>query len=406
MLITNGRSRAINGYAMKDYSGIGRWPAVVVAFLVAAIPGLAGGVELDTLYSVTVPMDAVGDSRERAYEEALAQVLVRITGQPGARQDRDLLGLFPEPSRYVLQYARGENDTLIVTLDGDAVSALVERGGYPVWQADRPLTLAWVAVEYAPGNREIIAAAGPEGYRFGEDERAVAIRDAILDAAERRGVPVVFPEFDAIDQSAVTARDVWGGFDEVLLAASRRYDARSVLVGRMTAGAPFDGRWTHLYGSQRLNWSGGGSQVIDQLADSLVRQFAVTGGGRSETIELIVDGFESIDDYGRFTRTLTELAAVEQLRVDAVAGREVRFLVQARVGRERLVDALEFTGLVERKSAGSDLAGAPGRLNYRLRGSLPSERGTGGAFGGRSNNRPTPIDADGQPVPPAGNRER
>ena len=46
-------------------------------------------------------------------------------------ESEDIQGLFPQPARYVLQYRRGENDSLVVSLDGAAIEPQVTWGTSP-----------------------------------------------------------------------------------------------------------------------------------------------------------------------------------------------------------------------------------------------------------------------------------
>ena len=224
---------------MMDSSGSGRLALAALAAALLFVVPHADAVEVEGLYTVDVALEAGAGGRERAYEDALAEVLVRITGRESARTDEDMLGLFPTPARYVMQYARGDQDRLIVTLDGDAISQLLRRAGHPVWENDRPLTLLWLAVEWAPGDRELVGAAEPGRRVFGrQEERRAQVREQIANAAARRGLPVLLPQLDAEDRNAVTVRDVWGGFDQALLAASRRYETASVLVGKIRSDNP------------------------------------------------------------------------------------------------------------------------------------------------------------------------
>lgn len=367
---------------MKEVPERGRLAAFACLLLpvLLAVSTAAEAVEMEGLYSVEVDMESVSNSRERAYEEALAEVLVRVTGSQSARSNPELMDLFPDPSRYVLQFARAEDDVLIVTMDGEAIAELLQRAGYSAWSSDRPLTLVWLAVEWAPGERELIEAADPDGLAFGEADRAVVLRRRIERAAARRGIPIRFPRLDAEDRAAVSASDVWGGFDEALLRASRRYGSASILVGRVRAANPEQSRWNYYYGSQRLAWNGAGDVVIDQLADALAEQFAVSGSARPESILLTVSGVDSVTAFGEISRLINGISAVRTARIDTVAGDEIRYRVEVRGGRESLAAGLDFSGLLDRADAVvvgdySSATRTGEQLRYRYRGSGPDTLG-------------------------------
>ena len=337
---------------MMDSSGSGRLALAALAAALLFVVPQADAVEVEGLYTVDVALEAGAGGRERAYEDALAEVLVRITGQESARTDEDMLGLFPTPARYVMQYARGDQDRLIVTLDGDAISQLLRRAGHPVWENDRPLTLLWLAVEWAPGERELVGAAEPGRRVFGrQEERRAQVREQIANAAARRGLPVLLPQLDAEDRNAVTVRDVWGGFDQALLAASRRYETASVLVGKIRSDNPTRNQWTYYFGNRELSWTGPADRVIGQLADALAEQFAVSGADRPELLSLTISGIDTVQAFGEISRLLAGISIVERARIDRVAGPEIRYRVEVRGGAERLANALAFSGMLERQSA-------------------------------------------------------
>ncbi len=336
---------------MMESSGFVRLTLAALAAASLFLAANANAVDVEGLYTVDVALETGAGGRDQAYQEALAEVLVRITGRESARSDADMLGLFPTPARYVMQYARGAQDRLIVTLDGDAIGELLRRAGHPVWESDRPLTLVWLAVEWAPGDRELIGAAEPGRRAFGQqEERREQVRAQVVDAAARRGIPVQLPALDGEDRDAVTVRDVWGGFDQALLAASRRYQTASVLIGKIRSDNATRNQWTYYFGNRDLSWSGPADQVIARLADSLAEQFAVSGSDRPELLTLTISGVETVRAFGEISRLLAGTSVIERVHIDRVAGPEIRYRLEVRGGPERLAAALEFSGVLQRQS--------------------------------------------------------
>ena len=127
--------------------------ALLIACCASMLAGTALAVEMEDLYTVQVALDpADPDAQNSAYARALEEVLIRVTGSEAVAESEDLRALFPQPARYVLQYRRGENDSLVVSLDGPAIEALLRRAAQPVWGNDRPLTLVWIAVDWGSSN--------------------------------------------------------------------------------------------------------------------------------------------------------------------------------------------------------------------------------------------------------------
>jgi len=316
----------------------------------------ANAIEVTSLYTVEVPLDQSGpNAQEAAYRAALAEVLVRITGTLAAAQSEELMSLFPNPGRYVTQYRSGTGDTLVVTLDGPAIEALLRQSGAAVWGSDRPLTVIWLAVDWGLGDREIVAADDPE--RLPGDARSIdrnrLLRERVQSAASRRGVPIVFPLLDAEDLANISFVDIWGGFDEPLLAASARYGASSVLVGRLRPDDLQPPRWTWYFGEQRFGWPGQPEEAIDQLADALAARQVIRGDADVETIELTISGIDSVRAYGQVDRYLANLRVIDRLIVKSASFDRIVYDVDVRGGSARLTDALSLTSFLEPVEAGS-----------------------------------------------------
>ena len=108
-----------------------------------------GAVDVPTLYTTEVPYDREAeDARADAYEAALKTVLLRVSGSDLANAPEVIEELFPNPASYVMQFRAGANDTLWVSFDGEAIEQTLRNAGQSVWGSDRPLTLAWLAVDW------------------------------------------------------------------------------------------------------------------------------------------------------------------------------------------------------------------------------------------------------------------
>ncbi len=310
----------------------------------------AGAVEVTSLYTANVPFDQEQDDpRAHAYEMALAQVLLRVSG-PELVSDADLFqALFPRPADYVVQFRSGPDDTLFVSFDGDAVEDALRAAGQTVWGSDRPLTLVWIAVDWGHGEREIVGATDAD--RSSDAARSInrnrLLRQRLLNFAESRGLPIAFPLLDSEDLANVSFSDIWGGFDERIIDASRRYDVDSILIGRVRADSAQRNRWTyHFRGDQRA-WVGEPEIVIMQISDLLAAEFAIGGDAPLRTVQLNISGIESVDAYGSVQNVLAGMNVIESFVVTTVEGDRISFRVLAHGGAERLARALRFVGFIE-----------------------------------------------------------
>ncbi len=327
---------------------------LICASLALYLSGLlllpAHAVEVPTLYSAEVLLDAEADNpREEAYKAALIEVLMRVSGSALAANETAIDEMFPVPAAYVIQYRPGSDETLWVTFDGEAIERVLRGAGQTVWGRDRPLTLVWLAVDWGQGEREIVAAS--ESDRLEQESRSIdrnlLLRQRVLDIAEKRGLPLAFPLLDTIDLQSVTFSDIWGGFDERIIAASKRYDANSVLIGRVQPSSTQLDRWSYVFGDESRNWTGPAEAVVSQIADLLAAEFAVGGDTPLERVALNVSGIHDVDAYGSLQKLLAGINLIEDFRIERVAGDTVSYQVEVRGGVTRLRRALGFAGLLE-----------------------------------------------------------
>ena len=159
----------------------------------------------------------------------------------------------------------------------------------------------------------------------------------------------MFPLLDTTDLQSVTFTDVWGGFDDLILDASERYDVDSVLIGRVRPATSQRSRWTYYFSGAQTPMTGTPEIVVGQIADLLAAEFAIGGDTPVETVALNVSGVVSIEAYGRVQRILKEVTLIEGYTVTEVAGDRVTYRVDARGGADRLGRALRFNGLVEQE---------------------------------------------------------
>jgi uncharacterized protein len=328
---------------------MGCWPALGLALAIAMNPVDAARVA--GLYEADVEMT---EGREQAFGAALGEVLVRVTGRRDVTARAEVAPLLASAADYAQQFRQPTPDRLWVSFDGAALERELTRLNQPVWGADRPNVLLWIAVDAGGGQRFVLASGA-------ESEEEVQIHAMVTDAAERRGVPVLFPLMDAEDRAVASFPEVWGGFEDSVLAASERYGADVVLVGRLAAGDLGYGRWT-MFGADGIDrWSAGVSDSIDRVADGFAARFAVVSSGDNRTIRLAVSGLDSVEDYGRINRFLGGLTAVEALGIETVEGDQVVFRVSLRGEAATLDEAVRLGGLLQPDGTWSEQ-----ELNYRV----------------------------------------
>lgn len=348
----------------------------------------ARAVVFPDLYSLTVTPEAgAADMRSAAIRLAMRRLLTRITGVRDPDADPELARLIANASSYVSFDGMVDRGRFRVEFYANQIDQALESLGKPVWGPERPLTLLWIAIDAGRGERVLLSDAGISADGLADTvgvvgvspetaELAAAIRAEIETVADERGLPIRFPLLDLEDMVSVTAADIWGGFVEQVEAASERYGADAVVIGRINSD-PFGRsvRWTLLHRgevstlggtdvadglysledppssvSERLGsatvrdgvgsvadgagpvadgtGSGGDdtgllaeetvSAVADGLhwvADRFVQAYGFVGGAR--TVRLVVRDVSTLDDYGRVLSYLEGLSALQTIDVEA-----------------------------------------------------------------------------------------
>jgi hypothetical protein len=340
--------------------------SLVVAL--AAAPFCAppsGAATLTELYTVTVEPDrAASDQREAAMQAAMARLLIRVTGSRSAPIDPALQPLISEPDPYLSSYGDDRQGRLRVGFSRAQVERVLTGLGKPVWGPERPLTALWVAVDDGAGGRALLgageAAACDTATTPRMTELTETVREEIIAAADERGLPIAWPLLDLQDLSAVTCTDVWGGFDDEIVAASARYGADAVLIGRVRpATFGYEVEWLFVHGVDRQSLPlAGVRDGVDAAADRYAADLA-TVGGPSLTL-LTVNNVLTPADYGRVLSYLERQSVLESVDVESLDNGTLRLRVAARGDARVLERVLSLGGVLRPASA----AGSFGSLAF------------------------------------------
>lgn len=335
--------------------------ALCAALATALLAGAVAGAPLRGLYEAAVPVRSQGaEARGPALQQALEVVLVRVVGTrqlPAAAMD-----LLPRASSFVQGYGYetagpGRELRLRAQFDARAVEAALRNQGLSVWGANRPAHIAWIALRDDGARGAVLDA-----------QAAEARAPAIAATAEARGLPLQFPGLDASERRQVTFNDLWSGNVAGAEAASARYNARMVVIGRVgREGGSWVARWMLLSGGGTEDWVSMGFTLdealaagIHDLADRQARRFAVQTGTDRE-MRLRVTGVESLNDYGRALNYLRGLNPVRSAQVEAAEPGTLTFRLRVEGDPDTLARVIA-AGRVLRPRDGAQLTS----LDYEL----------------------------------------
>lgn len=338
--------------------------------LVLAANGVrATGIEDDLYRARVVVADDSEAARTGGFRAALAQVVVKLSGQRQVLDRLEVTSLLDAAANLVEEYRYHRLPAAATPPAGDA-SALPEgtaplpptspevilevrfaaptldeelrRIGVPRWPAERRPVLLWLG---------------------GTDQERSALAPLARAALEVRGVPVLEPLWDLQDTQALAAP----ALDPARVAeASRRYEAAHwLLLEPQIAADAVRGRW-QLGGIAAAT----GNEVAEELrawveaavnaaVDALASGQAYLPSGQTSVAELGIDGIATYDTY---RAAIDALDALEMVR-----GIEVKALSAGRLTLRLQVDGAPE--LLQRALAGNphfaevtDVAAGPGRL--------------------------------------------
>ena len=310
------------------------------------------------LYEAEVPVEGQG-REERAYvvREALKEVLVRISGRNDAGVLAEDETFVPRPTLFVQQfrYRKFKSDEVIPAnpIDGakpytqklwlrfteKAVSKLLREQGFPVWGKNRPATLVWLVVDDQK-QRVLIGNSTPHISRIHIEQEA-----------RKKGLPFRLPLLDLADQSRLQVTDVWGNFEDTILAASSRYQAEAVLVGRvyLSFAKTWNTRWSLYSAGQRYDWEVSNSETLrfavkeglSKTGEVLSERFAqVDTLIESGEVLLQVKNISDLKTYNKILKYLKSLNIVSQVQAYQVNTDNVIFSLSSRSGRLGIAQAI------------------------------------------------------------------
>lgn len=270
------------------------------------------------LYSIEVPVESSGSGDlAKGYADGLSRVFVRVSGSRDVLLHEGVQALLDDAESLLqsYQYLRSEEDgnRLQMAFGAVGVNKALASVNAPVWGANRPLVLAWIAIQ-SGGSRTLL-------HKADDPQTESPWREAFMAAAQDRGLPVSLPPATFADRRELMS-DIWGQFTSNVRAASEElsYDLISLVrVSRSgdewRAGWVFDGM--ELVGAEQSVTASDpqalATAVIGEWADTFASRYAVDGSkvGESPQVDIIVHGVGGFEDYAGVNRALENLSPVE-----------------------------------------------------------------------------------------------
>lgn len=351
------------------------WSVCLLGMTMLMATAGAQGAIVTGLYEASVPVaDQTPAARSVALQQALAAVLVKVTGERTAGGVPALANLIKDPNQFLQQYhyeqtqdnngngpasgvtyfdltrngplaIAGTGLVLHAKFDPDAVDQAIRAAGEPLWGRERPMTLVWLALQDAT-TRTLLSATNNPG-----------IVQAMNSVATQRGVPLLFPSMDAQDQQAIAFTDIWTNNAPVIAQASARYKADAILVGDvylMSAGQ-YAVRWQLTSDDSVQAWNGTTGDLATVTTDGLqtaiddyAKQYAIVPGASGVNhVPVEVNGIDSVDAYAKVLKYLDTLTPVKSVQVRKVSNGSVMFSIDTRGSVVNLAQAIALGDLLK-----------------------------------------------------------
>jgi len=324
-------------------------------FMLSALPFSLCAIEVTGLYQGIVTVNSRDDVRERqrAFSDALRQVLLKVTGDSAIYNQPNIRRALVNADDYVdtwsyrtVNLETDDSSTLAIELSVSffepQVLTLLDGAGIPLWPGNRPYTLLWLVVQDELGVRQLLGTSS-RGYP--------TIQRLLASEARNRGLPLLLPILDFEDLRAVSANDVWDMNTEALLAASARYQSESILLVRVfrTVAGDVLGKSNYLFRGQVFELDAFEEplesflqQSVALAADELAGYYAVLLSGTDSNMEvnLTVEGIRSAEDYAGLLHYVSQLTDVNGLRIARVKDQTIELRLSTGGQLRQLVETI------------------------------------------------------------------
>lgn len=341
-------------------------------FLVAwvLLPFDTSALQVTGLYSHRIKVANESDSeRRRAFAEALAAVITKVTGDERWLLDPAIVAAVGRAQSFVEELGY-ETETVVVPLETDIttppadsdsdstaqlgpqrpaqavqdppvaltttieqryinvnfspalINELLVQANIPVWGSNRPSVLVWMVLQNEVGERTFLS-----------NESNPEIVSIIQAFAKERGLPIIFPVFDFEDRRNLPLDVIWALDLEAMRAGSARYGADSILTGRLhfTAGGELVGLWQFDFQGESERFDGFDSDLqsyltkpLGRVTTQLANYFAIVPEtSASQSIVLRVEGMQDLQDYSALISYVTSLGLVETVTLGSIDGQRM-----------------------------------------------------------------------------------
>ncbi|MFL2841015.1 MAG: DUF2066 domain-containing protein [Pseudohongiellaceae bacterium] len=323
---------------------------LLIAFnLILCMPA-SFSIETEGLYQATIIVESRDNEQERrrAFSEAMREVLTKVSGLTSTTNAASIRRALNNPDPYVESWRIQANLSLInpdnemsdlqeviaieVNFYESEILRLLDENNIPVWPINRPETLVWIVVEDELEERQMLT---------NDKSELGGGLNSLIDLADTRGLPLLFPLLDLEDQSRLNVNKLWELDEVAILNASQRYQAESILALRIFRSLSGEVLTKSLYFFRGNVFSYEEFDLSEEdfingsvnLATNELSQYysvLISGSENSLSINMRVDGINSSEDYAALLGYLNTLGGVRSFQLARAA--ESSLLLQLETG--------------------------------------------------------------------------
>jgi len=321
--------------------------------------------------------DQTEQSRSKGVNQALEQVLIKLTGNskimqlPGIQKAVSNTNNFIASVGYTKLPARSPADlseepanqpgfSLQVSFSAQAIDQLIRWAQLPILPAGRPKLVFWIVRDDAETGRQFVT-----------EQQFPDFTQRFEQIMQDRALPYQLPELDLEDQLSLSVNEAWSMRNETIEVASQRYAADGWVLLRFftTTSGQVRGSWTYKLGDQRgfddvraENTEVFVGLAVNELVDRISAQLTYVPQVDTSKLLVQINQVDSFADYQAVLAQLQSLKLVRSSNVSAVEGSRLFVTVDIDGGVDLLISALERSGRLVNQT--SEMARFSGNLEF------------------------------------------
>ena len=317
--------------------------------------------------------DQTEQSRSKGVNQALEQVLIKLTGNskimqlPGIQKavsntDNFIasVGYTKLPAGSSEELADQPGFSLQVSFSTQAIDQLIRWAQLPILPAGRPKLLFWIVRDDAETGRQFIT-----------EQQFPDFIQSFQQIMQDRALPYQLPALDLEDQLSLSVNEAWSMREETIEVASQRYGADGWVLLRFftTTSGQVRGSWTYKLGDQRGFDDVRGEnpevfvgQAVNELVDSISSKLTYVPQVDTSKLVVQINQVDSFADYQAVVAQLQGLKLVRSSHVSAVEADRLFVTVDIDGGVDLLISALQRGGRLINQT--SEMARFSGNLEF------------------------------------------